>query len=88
MHYMLCKNKVADYAKWRQVFDSHAKAHRESGLHLLHLLREMDDPNTIVFMFKVDDMDKVQAFINAPEAAEGAKQGGVIGQTEVTFLTD
>jgi hypothetical protein len=31
MIHLLCRNKVADFAKWKQVFDSHARAHREAG---------------------------------------------------------
>ena len=88
MHYMLCKNKVEDYAQWRRVFDSHAEAHRDSGLHLLHLLRDLDDPNLIVFMFRVDDLSKARAFVDTPEASEGAKRAGVIGQPEMMFLTE
>ena len=29
MKYLFCKHKVAEYARWRRVFDSHAEAQRE-----------------------------------------------------------
>lgn len=29
---MLCQNRVADFSKWKAVFDSHAQAHRAAGL--------------------------------------------------------
>jgi hypothetical protein len=29
MTYLFCKHRVAEYARWRRVFDSHAKAQRE-----------------------------------------------------------
>lgn len=88
MHYMLCKHQVADYATWRQVFDSHTEAHRESGLQLLHLLRNLDDPHMVVFLFEVDDLGKARAFIDTPDARESAERSGVIGQVEITFLTE
>jgi hypothetical protein len=30
MEYMLVKHRVADFARWRKVFDSHASAQDES----------------------------------------------------------
>ena len=88
MHYMLCKNKVADYARWRRVFDSHAEAHREAGLHLLHRLRDTADPNVVVFLCRVDDLNKARAFTEAPSAGEAAEDSGVIGVTEISFLSE
>lgn len=88
MHYLLCKHKVEDYAKWRGVFDSHAKAQGESGLHLLHLLRDTADPNLVVLLFRVDDLSKARAFIQTPSAREAGESSGVIGVPEVSFLSE
>jgi hypothetical protein len=85
---MLCKNKVADYAEWRQVFDSHAEAHSDSGIRLLHLLRDPVDPNMVVLLFKVDDSSKARAFVDASNVSESAERSGVIGQTEISFRTE
>jgi hypothetical protein len=78
MKYMLCRNRVADYAKWKRVFASHAQAHRDSGLTLVHFWRSLDDPNNVFFLFEISSIEKAQAFINAPDAAEAAKASGVI----------
>ena len=43
MTYMLCRNRLADFARWKRVFDSHAEAHRAAGLNLLHLWRSLDN---------------------------------------------
>ncbi len=88
MHYMLCKNRVEDFDRWRRVFDSHADAHRDAGLNLLHLLRDNTDPNMVVFLFRVDDLDRAQAFIQAPAASDAADTSGVIGKAEISILTD
>lgn len=42
--YMLVRHKVADFTKWKLVFDSHTAAQRESGLKIEHILRNIDDP--------------------------------------------
>lgn len=75
---MLCRNKIADFEKWKAVFDSHAGAHREAGLRLEHLWRSVEDPNNIFFVFEVGDIDKARAFINAPDAEEAGRASGVL----------
>jgi len=78
MTYMLCRNRVTDFAKWKGVFDSHAEAHCAAGLNLVQLWRTLDEPNNVVFLFEVDSIEKAKAFINAPEAAETGKAAGVV----------
>lgn len=52
MIHMLVRNRVADFAKWKRIFDSHAEAHREAGLHLVHLWRSLEDQNNVFFLFE------------------------------------
>jgi len=75
---MLCRNRVADFAKWKAVFASHAQAHREAGLRLMHLWRGLEDPNSVFFLFEVTSLDKARAFISNPAAAEAGKASGVL----------
>jgi len=88
MHYLFCKHRVEDYTKWRAVFESHAEARQEAGLHPLHVLRDVGDPKSVVMFFKVDDLEKARAFIQTPSASEAAKCSGVIGTPEVLFLSE
>ena len=75
---MLCRNRVTDFAKWKEVFDSHAEAQRAAGLTLVHFWRTVDKPNNVVFLFEVKTIEKAKAFINAAEAAEAGKAAGVV----------
>lgn len=88
MTYLFCRHKVAEYSKWRGVFDSHAAAQREAGLHVLHVLRSAEDPNVVVMLFRVDDVSKARSFTEAPSASEAGEISGVIGPVEMFFLTD
>ena len=74
---MFCRNRVADFAKWQAIFDSHAEARRAAGLHLRGVWRELQSPNNVFFTFDVADLDKARAFINDPAAAEAGKNSGV-----------
>jgi hypothetical protein len=87
MNLMLCRNRVENYARWKLIFDSHAAAQREAGFRLLHLGREIDDPENVFFLFEVTDLERARAFIESPESAEVGRQAGVI-DGEVRFLTD
>ncbi|MGA2984099.1 MAG: hypothetical protein ABSG32_09800 [Terriglobia bacterium] len=78
MMVMLCRNRVADFSQWKGVFDSHAQAHRDAGLHLKGIWRAVDEPNNVFFLFEVTDDGKARAFINNPAAAEAAKTSGVL----------
>jgi len=82
---MLCRNRVADFAKWKAVFDSHAPAHRAARLRLTGLWRDKADPNNVFFLFEVASLQKAQEFIGDPGAAEAGKASGVL-DGEVHFL--
>lgn len=74
---MICRNKVADFEKWKSVFDSHSEAHRQAGLSLEHLWRGIEDANEVFFILAVADIDKAKAFISAPDAEETGRLAGV-----------
>jgi hypothetical protein len=84
---MLCRNKIADFDRWKAVFDSHKHAHRQAGLFLEILWRGLDDPNEVFFIFSLADLGRTRSFISAPDAAETAKQAGVI-EGQVWFLRE
>jgi hypothetical protein len=70
---MLCRNRVADFPKWKAVFDSHAEAHRAAGLRLRDLWRDVEEPNNVFFVLEVASLDRAQAFIGDPAAAESGR---------------
>ena len=75
---MLCRNRVWDFSKWKDVFDSHAQAHRDAGLHLKNIWRELEEPNNVFFLFEVTDLKKARAFICNPVASQAGKTSGVV----------
>ena len=78
MNYMLCRNRVVDFAQWKTVFASHAGAHQDAGLRLVEVWRGVDEPNNIFFMFEVSSMEKAREFIGNPEAAKTGEDSGVV----------
>lgn len=85
MVYMLCRNRVKDFKKWKAVFDSHLSAHGDAGIRLTNLWRSIEEPNNVFFMFEVSDIDRARAFINDPSAAEAGEISGVL-DGEIHFV--
>ena len=86
MKYLYVKQKVEDFVKWYDIFKSHEKAQKEAGLKDLQLFRDEADPNTVICLFRVEDINKAKAFTRAPEAEEAQEQSGMIEPPEVLYL--
>jgi len=82
---LLCRNRVSDFSRWMVIFTSHAQAHRDAGLQLRALWRDVEDPDNIFFIFEVTDADLARDFISNPAAAQTAAASGVI-EGEYHFL--
>lgn len=82
---MLCRNKVADFQKWKTVLDTHSQAHRAAGLRLRDLWRDLKDPRDVWFVFEVGNVDKARAFISDPAEVAAGKSSGVL-EGEYHFL--
>ena len=87
MRYMLCRNRVGDFARWKAIFSSHQKAHQNAGLRLMKLWRDLQDTNNVFFLFELESLEKAQEFISDPAATEAAKASGVI-EGEYHILAD
>jgi len=87
MTYMLCRNRVKDFAEWKTVFDSHTDAHLDAGLRLVNMWHSVEDSNNIFFLFEVASMDRTMEFVNSPESAKAGEESGVI-DGEFHFIKD
>jgi hypothetical protein len=87
MTYLLCRNRVADFARWKAVFASHQTAPQGAGLQLAGIWRSLEEPNNIFFMFEVAGVEAARAFISDPGAAKAGEESGVI-DGEYHFIED
>jgi hypothetical protein len=78
MHYMLCRNRVRNFATWKRVFDSHADSHRRAGLKLVHLWQDEDSSSQVFFLFEVEDIARARAFVTGPDTPSVAHESGLI----------
>ena len=85
MTYLLCRNRVKDFSRWKAVLVSHEAAHLNAGLRLVWL--GIEAPNNVFFVFEVASMEKARKFISDPEAGKAAEASGVI-DAEYHFVED
>jgi len=85
MH-MLVRHKVADFAKWKPVYDAHSSSRQKAGLKEEHLFRNAEDPNEVLLLFSMEDVDKAKAFAASDDLREAMKKSGVSDKPDVYFL--
>jgi len=86
MNHLFIRHKVADFSAWKAVYDSHADSRASAGLTELHLLTSIDNPNEVVILFSVADLNKAKAFAASDDLRAVMQKAGVIDKPDVYFL--
>jgi len=86
MAYVLVRHKVADYEKWKPVFDAHSATRKASGSKGGRLFRNASDENETVIL--LDDLEKARQFVQSPDLREAMQRAGVVDQPTIIFLEE
>ena len=87
MTHVLVRHNVADFAKWKPVYDAHLAARQKAGLLEKNLLRSVDNPNEVVLLFEAEDLKRAQTFAESTELREAMQKAGVVGKPDILFLS-
>ena len=85
MH-VLVRHKVADFAKWKPVYDAHLSVRQKAGLKEEHVFRNADDPNEVLLLFSAEDLDKAKAFTASDDLRQAMEKAGVSDKPDVYSL--
>jgi heme-degrading monooxygenase HmoA len=85
MH-VLVRHKVADFAKWKPIYDDHLQARQKAGLKEVHLLRNIENPNEVILLFSAEDLDKAKAFAASDDLRQAMQRAGVSDKPDIYFL--
>jgi quinol monooxygenase YgiN len=85
---MFIKHRVADFAKWKPVFDDHEGTRRESGVTAHSVHRDADDPNVVIIAFRVGSIARAREFVASPDLEAAMERAGVVGPPEIWFTED
>ena len=66
MTHLLVRHNVADFAKWKPLYDAHLTARQNAGLQEKNLLRSVANPNEVVLLFEAEDFKRAQALEHKP----------------------
>ena len=87
MTHVLVRHNVADFAKWKPVYDAHLAARQKAGLREKNLLRSVDNPNEVVLLFEAEDLKRAQTFAESTDLREAMQKAGVVGKPDILFLS-
>ena len=85
---MFVRHRIADYGKWKPVFDEHEGVRRAQGVTAHSLHRDVDDPNIIIIAFRVGDLNRAKGFAGSQDLRSAMERAGVQGPPEIWFMED
>ena len=85
--YVIVKYKVADYARWKPIFDADGANRQAGGSKGGQLFRSADDPNEVVMLFEWD-LEKARQFSQSEELRAKMQEAGVLGPPDFYFLEE
>jgi hypothetical protein len=80
------RTTVADYAKWRPVYDAHRPARDEAGLSNCSVRSSVDNPNEVFVACTMADVARAKAFTSSKSLADAMAAAGVVGKPEFFFI--
>jgi heme-degrading monooxygenase HmoA len=86
MVYLVLRHTVADYGKWKRVFDEDGATRKAAGAMGGMLFRNADKPNEIVILLEWDSKENARKYTQSPDLHQKMERAGVIGIPEVYFL--
>jgi hypothetical protein len=85
--FVIVKYKVADYARWKSIFDADGANRQAGGSKGGQLFRSADDPNEVVMLFAWD-LAKARQYSQSEELRAKMQEAGVLGPPEIYFLEE
>ena len=85
--YVIVKYKVADYARWKPIFDADGANRQAGGCKGGQLFRSADDPNEVVMLFEWD-LEQAHQFCQSEALRAKMQEAGVLGPPDFYFLEE
>ena len=73
--------RVDDYARWKMVYQAGEAARQAAGWRDQGVFRNPDDPNEIVILTEVDDVERARAYAESEEVQRRQRASGLLETT-------
>jgi len=88
MTYILVRQKVEDYDKWKPVYDADAARRKAGGSQGTRVFRSASDPNEVLVLLTWTDLESARRFAEAPELRDAMQRAGVVDKPDMYFLDE
>jgi len=85
---LFVRHTVADYGKWKRVYDEFASVRKEKGVQGASVHRDPEDANTLVVVHKFKNLDAAKAFVDSQELKSAMANAGVSGPPTIWLSED
>ena len=75
------RSRVEDYARWKAVYQAGEAARQAAGWRDQEVFRNPDDPNEIVILTEVDDVERARAYAESEEVRRRQRASGLLETT-------
>ncbi len=86
MVYLMAQVNVADFAKWKAVFEGLAGFRKQSGSIGATVFHTEDNPNRVIVLTEWRNVADARKFGGSDELKQAWQRAGVTGKPEVLFL--
>jgi len=88
MAYVLIRQKVQDYNKWKSAYDANAARRATATSKGSRVFRSASDPNEVLVLMEVADLDAARRFAASPDQREVMQNAGVTDRPDAYFLNE
>jgi hypothetical protein len=82
---LFVRHQVADYAKWRQVYDTFGPVQRRFGANVQAVYRAADNPNDVTVTHEFSALEAAQQFAASDELRKAMTSAGIVGEPTIWF---
>ena len=79
------RHKVADFGKWKAVYDQHDAARKQFGCKKSEVFINDQNPNEVLVVTEWDSKEQMEKFDSSASLKEAMQHAGVISAPEFSF---
>jgi quinol monooxygenase YgiN len=82
---MFIRHSVADFEKWKPVYDAHEHVRKEFGCTKAEVFRNAQNPNDLLLVHQHTSREQAIKFTQSPDLKAAMAKAGVTGVPEFDF---
>jgi hypothetical protein len=88
MAHLILRVTPTDYDAWHALHDQYLEHWKTAGVRSELICRDRDDPETVVIIQEVEDLDRMVEFLESPEIREAMGAAPIQSMPQIWFLDD